>query len=506
MTEVVGRSRARSICIVGGGSAGWLTAAYALSNLPETQITLIESPNVPIVGVGEATILGFDHFLDDCNIPRELWTKACDATIKTGTYFPNWKGDGINIWQPFFFPVTHTEHGTLDSIDLARDGGINEVELEKYIAWHKVSVVDKKIPNNTTPCGGTAHVGYHLDAVKLANFLSDYLNKKYPRLTHIQKHIDAPKVTDGVIEYVTLDDGTKVTADFFVDCTGFKRLLSNALPDSKWIDRSHMLFTNAAVASQIDYETEDEVQLPYVTAQACDLGWIWKTPVKDRIGSGLCYNSELTTKQEAEDFFVQHWGEHRLRTGQFNHVPFKPEYNANNWRGNCFSVGLASGFIEPLESTGLALLTIGASGLKVLEKLSYTEEDRLKFNEDMTAVYEDTMNFVALHYFNNPRKGKFWEHVYKNFKETDKLTEIATNFKHNYTPTVMWDNDYQFFPRNTEIFAEMNWKLWLNTTGIKTASPGLEKDKAMELLEKMNKDDVDWTTPGMYNRDWGNRS
>ena len=166
MTEVVGRSRARSICIVGGGSAGWLTAAYALSNLPETQITLIESPNVPIVGVGEATILGFDHFLDDCNIPRELWTKSCDATIKTGTYFPNWKGDGTNIWQPFFFPVTHTEHGTLDSIDLARDGGIDEVDLEKYIAWHKVSVVDKKIPNNTTPCGGTAHVGYHLDAVK----------------------------------------------------------------------------------------------------------------------------------------------------------------------------------------------------------------------------------------------------------------------------------------------------------------------------------------------------
>ena len=123
----------------------------------------------------------------------------------------------------------------------------------------------------------------------------------------------------------------------------------------------------------------------------------------------------------------------------------------------------------------------------------------------MTADYEDAMNFVALHYFNNPRKGKFWEHVYKNFKNTDKLSEIATNYKMNYTPTVMWDEGCQFFPRNTEIFAEMNWKLWLNTTGIKTATPKLEKERAMSLLEKMVSDDNDWTNPGMFNRDWGNR-
>ena len=93
------------IVIVGGGSAGWLTAAYALYNLPNAQITLIESPNVPTVGVGEATILGFDHFLTKCGIPTELWTKECDATIKLGTYFPNWRGDDKNVWQPFYFPI-----------------------------------------------------------------------------------------------------------------------------------------------------------------------------------------------------------------------------------------------------------------------------------------------------------------------------------------------------------------------------------------------------------------
>ena len=101
----------KKIVIVGGGSAGWLTAAYALHNLPNTQISLIESPNVPIVGVGEATILGFDHYLTECGIPTELWTKECDATIKLGTYFPNWRGDGKNIWQPFYFPIEKAETG-----------------------------------------------------------------------------------------------------------------------------------------------------------------------------------------------------------------------------------------------------------------------------------------------------------------------------------------------------------------------------------------------------------
>jgi tryptophan halogenase len=490
------------IVIVGGGSAGWLTAAYALYNLPNAQITLIESPNVPTVGVGEATILGFDHFLTKCGIPTELWTKECDATIKLGTYFPNWRGDDKNVWQPFYFPIEKAKSGNWhDYVDLCRDAEVPFEDYEKWTAWYDVSVKDHKVASNTSITGGPAAVGYHLDAIKLANFLSSYCNKKYPRLRHIQQHISMPAVKDGLIDHLVLEDGQMITGDFFVDCTGFKRLLSNALADGEWVDRSHMLFTNAAVASQINYETEDEPQVPYVTAQATDHGWIWKTPVKDRIGSGLCYNSDLTTKQEAEDHFVQHWGEHRLKTGQFNHVPFKPEYNKNNWRGNCFSVGLASGFIEPLESTGLALLIIGSEGLSYLKKGYYVSEDQERFNEDMSNVYEDSMGFVALHYFNNPRQSKFWKHVEENFKETKHMEDLCTTYARNYTPTI----DEQFFPRNTEIFQDINWKLWLNTIGIKTATANLDKLESKELLNKMRQANLEESYPGVTNRQWSNR-
>tara|TARA_B110000503_G_scaffold76350_1_gene117784 strand:+ start:1165 stop:2658 length:1494 start_codon:yes stop_codon:yes gene_type:complete len=491
-----------SICIVGGGTAGWMTAAYALHNLPNISITLVESPNIPTVGVGEATILGFDHFLKDCGIPVALWSKACDATIKCGTYFPNWKGDGSNIWQPFYFPVGTSDDGAMgDIVNLALEAGATNEDLETYVSWYNSCIKQNLIPSNTSADGGDAHVGYHLDAIKLANFLSTYLNKKHPKLTHIKQHINNPIINNGNVQKVVLDTGEEITADFFVDCTGFKKLLSNEIPGSDWVDRSHMLFTNAAVASQIDYETDDEPQVPYVTAQATDLGWIWKTPVKDRIGSGLCYNSNLTTKQEAEDHFVQHWGEHRLKTGKFNHVPFEPKYNRKNWRGNCFSVGLASGFIEPLESTGLALLIIGATGLRTLQKGHYTQDDVDAYNTDIETVYEDSMNFVGLHYFNNPRQGKFWKHVSENFKETDKLSELATNYAKTFTPTV----EDQFFPRNTEIFAETNWKLWLQTVGIKPATPKIEKQNAINIIKAMHEVEHKQSAPGITNRQWSNR-
>tara|TARA_B100000925_G_scaffold291721_1_gene280989 strand:- start:7054 stop:8562 length:1509 start_codon:yes stop_codon:yes gene_type:complete len=502
MTNVIGRSGVRSICIVGGGSAGWMTAAYALANLPNTKIYLIESPNVPIVGVGEATILGFDTFMEDCDIPFELWTKSCGSTIKCGTFFPNWRDDGLDIWQPFFFPLVASSKGPLDVVNLGIEADLDKETFFKTSQnWYDSCVTNQKIPSSCKPAGGQHSVGYHLDAVRLANFLSEYLRNKHPKLVHIQDHVSNVNSQHESIVSVDLESGETVSADFFIDCTGFKRLLSSALPDAEWVDRSNQLFTNAAVASQINYVTDDEDQTPYVTAQAVDLGWIWKTPVKERIGSGLCYNSDITSKQEAEDFFVQHWGEDRLRTGQFNHIPFKPEYNANNWRSNCFSVGLASGFIEPLESTGLALLINGIWGLRCFEKGNYTEQDRLEYNSNMKQVYEDSMNFVALHYFNNPRKGKFWEHVDKNFDATDSLYDLLKGYKQQPSTGI----DEQFFPRNTELFTEMNWKLWMHTVGIKPALHGLDKDEASKLLEQMIKDDKQNSSPGIKNRAWGNR-
>ena len=412
----------KSICIAGGGSAGWLSAAYALRILPpDIKITLVESPNIPIIGVGEATLLGFDKFLSkECNIPFELWTKECDVTIKLGTKFTDWYGDGLDIWEPFLVPtVSHNDYH-FDILDLTLKAKIVKPDFYSTCSsWYEISVEDQKIPSTASlngPGSGDHEVAYNLDAIKLANFLSRWCNEKYPQLTHIKKHIDKPVVKDGNIDHLILQDGSTIHADVFIDCTGFKKLLSNAIGGSDWRDHSDMLYVNSAVASQINYKNDEEPQHPYVDATAHDLGWIWKTPIKDRIGSGLCYNNTITTKQEAEDAFVQHWGKDRLRTGEFNHIKFTPEYNAKNWRGNVIPVGLSSGFVEPLESSGIALMVNSMAPIgDFLIRGEYTDANRDCYNERLTFVYQNTMDFMGLHYFNNPRTGPFWKLVEEKY-------------------------------------------------------------------------------------------
>ena len=498
----------KSICIAGGGSAGWLTAAYALRILPsDINITLVESPNIPIIGVGEATLLGFDKFLsNECNIPFELWTKECDVTIKLGTKFTDWYGDGLDIWEPFLVPtVSHNDYH-FDILDLTLKAKIVKPDFYSTCSsWYEISVEDQKIPSTASlngPNSGHHEVAYNLDAIKLANFLSRWCNEKYPQLTHIKKHIDKPVVKDGNIDHLILQDGSTIHADVFIDCTGFKKLLSNAIGGSDWRDHSDMLYVNSAVASQINYKNDEEPQHPYVDATAHDLGWIWKTPIKDRIGSGLCYNNTITTKQEAEDAFVQHWGKDRLRTGEFNHIKFTPEYNAKNWRGNVIPVGLSSGFVAPLESSGIALMVNSMAPIgDFLIRGEYTDANRDCYNERLTFVYQNTMDFMGLHYFNNPRTGPFWKLVEEKYNSTESLFDLVKGFKLISNTSFQ----QQHFPRDTGLYHEYNWKLWAYTSGIGTMTGEMSEEDALAHINSIKDHDSKVSYPGVKNRDWSNR-
>lgn len=504
------KNQVKSICIAGGGSAGWIAAAYALRLFQDKniKITLVESPNIPIIGVGEATLLGFDRFLTkECNIPFELWTKECDATIKLGTLFSNWYGDGLDIWEPFLVPIVLENNKHFDLFDLSVKAEIPKPEFYPTTsAWWEVSVEDQKIPSTATmdgPDGPGQHgVAYNLDAIKLANFLSQWCNNKYPYLTHIKKDIDKPIIKDGNVDHLLLKDGSTIHADLFLDCTGFRKILSNALEDPNWHDPSDMLFINSAVASQINYKDDDDPQHPYVDATAHDLGWIWKTPIKDRIGSGLCYNNTVTTKQEAEDAFVQHWGEDRLRTNEFNHIKFTPGYNAKNWRGNVIPVGLSSGFVEPLESSGLALMTICMGPLgECIVNGEYTKEDRDSYNEKLAFVYQNTIDFIGLHYFNNPRTGPFWKLVEDKFNSTQSLYDYVNGFKLTATSS----HNEQYYPRDNGLYHEYNWKLWAYASGIGVKTHDMDKDVALAYINSIKDQDNKDSYPGITNRKWSRR-
>jgi tryptophan halogenase len=495
--------KVKSICIAGGGSSGWLTAARTLFACPDFDITVVESPNVPIIGVGEATLLGFDLFLNNaCNIPVDTWSKECDATVKLGTKFTNWYGNSLDIWSPFLVPLTKPNEHHYDLIDLAIEGGVPVTEFYRECStWYEMCIDQQKIPSTTTASGKDLGVGYNLDAVKLANFLSKYCNKTYPKLKHIKQNITDVETKDGNINHLVLDDGSLIKADFFIDCTGFRKVLSNTLEGSDWKNYDTQVFTNAAVASQINYKSDDEPQHPYVDAEACDLGWIWKTPIKERIGSGLCYNRNVTTKEEAEKFFIDYWGEDRLRTGEFNHINYDPEYNANNWRGNCVSVGLSSGFVEPLESSGLALMTASIECIDQISQGFYTKEDRDSFNKRLSFLYENTFDFIGLHYFNNQRSGPFWDKVKNEFDCTDTLFQAVSGFKNMPTHT----HFEQYYPRDGGMYHEYNWKLWTYGSGIMPATVTLDSAKAKECIRDIKNDEFKASSPGLTNREWSNR-
>lgn len=471
----------KHICIVGGGSSGWITAAYALAQLPWAKITLIESANIPTVGVGEATILNFDNFLEqDCGIPATLWKNASNAVVKTGILFPNWKDGDKTVWHPFYFNGSWmsndegiSEYHARTALGIAAGVEFNEF-VEFAAAWYNPSVEKKQLPDMRRH-----NVGWHLDAIKLANFLSSYLRGKYP-IQHILGDVSNIVVEHGDIKSFDVN-GTKFEADFFIDCTGFKRLLSSSIPGSEYVSADKMLFANAAVAGPVSYADEYEVIPPYTICQACEYGWIWKTSIEGRIGSGLVYNDTLLSKQEAEEFFVNHWGKERMLTEKFNHIKFKPEYNKRNWRGNCFSVGLASGFLEPLESTGLHLLIRAAKvGLDMLRKRYYTQPDVDYFNSDMNTLYTDGMDYVALHYMNNKRPGPFWDLVRKEFTPSDSLkTQIDMYEKYYIT-----DLNHQY----NKLFNSDSWRIWLHGSEHKMYVP--PNPNAMTVLAQLAREEL----------------
>jgi tryptophan halogenase len=462
--------KCQTVCIVGGGSSGWMVAAYYLYQIPDLKIILIESPTVLSVGVGEATILGFDEFLESCGMNTAEWMAATDAIFKCGILFPGWRDETTPVWHPFNLTYTRQNMGDLSDIELWHN--VSNKEQYDYNTYAVGDWDTCVLHNKVTPIN--KRKAYHLDCIKLANFLS---NKCKPYLEYISSNVNNVQVSEEGISKLILENDQEIIADLYIDCTGFKKLLSNSLPESNWINKDKMLFLNSAVATQINYVDPKTEMTPYTTAQAVDFGWIWKTPIQDRIGSGLVYDSDLLTPEQAESEFVKHWGENRLVHGRFNHIKFKPEFNTNNWRKNCISVGLASGFIEPLESTGLQLIIDGiVNSADAIKKGFYTEYDQKCFNSTLSIRYDNATDFIGIHYLNNRRTGKFWRKVQENIQPTDTL--LATIEQYQYSRQLFIQQS------NKHLFGAHNKNIWFDAVGIKYLVPQVPEDQARQLLEE----------------------
>ena len=454
-----------TICVVGGGSAGWLAASYLTTQLPQIKIIMVESPIIKRIGVGEASLLGFIDFIQKCGVINEKdFLVKTKGTFKSGILFKNWTKKDRDIWHPFSDLPQYTESQHLgDYYSNLRE---KYDFLKEKSPYYIHSVVNNKISPQSA---------YHFDADLLAEYLKELNGKNLQR--YISATVSKINVIDNNVSSLDLDNGESITADLFVDCSGFKSLLSSSLEGNEWVDKSKMLFCNGAVAHRVKYIDKEKELTAYTTSQCDDLGWIFKIPVQDRIGSGLLYCRDITTPEEAETHFEKHWGKDRLLNAyNFNHIKFEPKYNKTTWNNNVVSVGLSGGFVEPLESSSIHLTTDVLENLVGrVRKKYYTDSDISILNNRMIEKFEETFDFIGLHYLNNQYNSKFWNHVRENIEITDtlkyRIQYYIENGSHNYD---MVDGT---------VFAPHSWVIWMEGVDIKHIK---KEEKIIDYYSKID--------------------
>lgn len=437
----------KKITIVGGGTAGWMAAAFLSKYHPDYKITIIDKVVGTPVGVGEATVLDFEPFMKDCGFDFAELLTAVDGSFKSGILFPGWGKEDNAVWHPFFIHVKyadlcHTSQWDVWAQDQSAPFATHGIPMLKVSEAHKVDL------------DNSAYYGYHVDCGKLVKFIEDKIR---PYIEIIRSSVVEVVKQDSVISKLILENGTEHSADLFIDCTGW----ANLLKTPKKVNLENRLFCNTAIAGHVPYLDEEKEFRPYVISEAVDHGWIWKIPVQGRFGSGLVFNRNITDVEEAKDYFVKHW-DNRVSKEKLKVIDWSPYYVENFWEGNVVSVGLSSGFIEPLESTGLAFMRAGIR--RISDKITLGRWDQYDidlYNAQMRRTYEDTIDFINMHYANCQRSSPFWDYVKANHVKSKSQTFYEEYMK---DPAKL----FKFVPENSgdsKMFHHVNWILWMIQLG-----------------------------------------
>jgi tryptophan halogenase len=456
----------RSVVIVGGGTSAWLTAAMLSNSVPNIHVTVVDKEIGSPVGVGEGTLLSFDMIMKKAGFKVEEWFFELDATFKSGILFPGWGETGDkNVWHPFLFPEQHQINTHLLNIWSKNQ----EYDFKTY----GLGMYDTSVNHNKVDVGTKNAYAYHVDASKLVQFIQRKL-KDRTRVESIKSEVvEIERDSHNNISKLILKNTREITGDLFVDCTGFKGILNDA-PDR--VDLTGRLFCDTAVAGHVPYKDRDKELHPYVISELVKHGWVWNIPVQSRIGSGLVFNRTQTSVEEAKDFFCEYW-DHRISKDNLKVIDWAPYYNKNMWHDNVVSIGLSAGFIEPLESTGIALIIIGIEQLIFrLGSRYYTEFDIAYYNNVMTSMFEDSIDFINMHYSKVDREDKFWKWVRETHIKSDRQEFYEYQLLRTDCPLPTSGGGL--------IFGASNWFAWLIQLGYKVnpACDGLTSGRALEEI------------------------
>jgi len=418
----------KRVLIVGGGSAGWITVAYmdALLNGPHNKIvdiTLIESPDVGRIGVGEATVPSLRDTMRTIGIDESSFMRAADGSFKQAIKFANWlHGEGEAYYHPFDRrsggPVDYSAHTWL-----ASDRSIPFAETVSVQPQLCEMGLSPRMPDSRDYSSPMPYA-YHMDAEKFADCLCEHATALGVR--HIRENVvEVVQQPDGRIDAVVTAAGRRLEADLFVDCTGFRGMLIDGAMGVRLKDFSRWLLCDRAIAMRVPYETYYPGHIrPYTTATALSAGWVWDIGLVNRRGTGYVYCSDFLDDDAAETELRAHEGGH-CDALQARHIPFRVGCRESFWKKNCIAVGLSGGFIEPLESTALYLIEFAA--VTLAEHFPFG--DRMaplaeRFNRILSNRYEEVLDFVNMHYCLSRRTDtEFWREVQRSEHITDRLQD-----------------------------------------------------------------------------------
>ncbi|MFB4313838.1 tryptophan halogenase family protein [Actinomadura sp. 21ATH] len=435
--------RIRDVVVLGGGTAGWMIAAYLGKALQGTvRITVLESPAVPRIGVGEASIPNLQSaFFDSLGIPEDEWMRECNAAFKTAVKFINWRtpGPGEAQAREYQGGTDHFYHpfGLLPERDgiplshywLAKKHAGQEPGPFDYACMKEPAIMDAKRAPRYADGRPATRYAWHFDAQHLADFLRRW-SVREQGVVHIEDHMEEVLFDErGHISALRTRGGRTVEGDLFVDCSGFRGLLINKALGEPFLDMNDYLLCDSAVATSVPHDDAADGVEPYTSAIAMPDGWTWRIPLLGRFGTGYVFSSRFTERDRATEDFCRMWGLDPEKA-TLNQIRFRVGRNRRAWVKNCVSAGLASCFLEPLESTGIYFSYAAAYQLvKHFPDRTFNPALVDGFNRSIEVMFDDMRDFIQAHFHFAPRDDtEFWR-ANKGLRLSDDLQEKVALYR-----------------------------------------------------------------------------
>lgn len=399
----------KSICIVGGGTAGWMAATLLSTTLrgSNIKITVVESPDIGTIGVGESTVPSIMDFVQACQINLKDFIQATSASFKLGIRFDDWLTPGENYFHPF-----GRVGKDINGFDFYQAWlkSLADGQTTRWVDHSPSAIMAEQERFMLRPhqsenwvLSNYAHA-LHLDAVKVAHYCRNLCQKR--GVTRIEATVKEVTLDNkGFVRSLTLDNDTTVSSDFFIDCTGFTGLLIEKALKVGFEDWSHYLPCNRAITVQTEQVNNP---VPYTIATAQKAGWSWNIPLQHRTGNGYVFSDKFCSDEQALETLVNSINGKMLNEPRI--IPFVTGKREKIWHNNCLALGLASGFLEPLESTAIHLVykTL-VHFIKHFPDSDFDVDNEEVFNRKINGDFEEIRDFIILHYCTSGRNDTdFW--------------------------------------------------------------------------------------------------